>query len=78
MSQHKMMIRFNKFTNLLFFFSVGAAGKIDLLVYYLPIFTTLCLLMRCRQQNDRNKKKHGTAWATYSERVPANLIPKIY
>jgi len=58
--------------------AVGAAGKIDLLVYYLPIFTTLCLLMRCRQQNDRNKKKHGTAWATYCERVPANLIPKIY
>merc|ERR1712203_368456 len=58
--------------------AVGAAGKIDLLVYYLPIFTTLCLLMRCRQQNDRNKKKHGTAWATYSETVPANLIPKIY
>lgn len=58
--------------------AVGAAGKIDLLVYYLPIFTTLCLLMRCRQQNDRNKKKHGTAWATYCERVPANLIPKIF
>jgi len=58
--------------------AVGAAGKIDLLVYYLPIFTTLCLLMRCRQQNDRNKKKHGSAWATYCERVPANLIPKIF
>jgi len=58
--------------------AVGAAGKADLLVYYLPIFTTLCLLMRCRQQNDRNKKKHGTAWATYCEKVPSNLIPKIY
>jgi len=57
---------------------IGAAGKADLLVYYLPIFTTLCLLMRCRQQNDRNKKKHGTAWATYCEKVPSNLIPKIY
>ena len=79
MSQHKMMISTNLLTYFPFlFFSVGAAGKIDLLVYYLPIFTTLCLLMRCRQQNDRNKKKHGTAWATYCERVPANLIPKIY
>merc|ERR1719412_2631483 len=59
--------------------AVGVATKVDLLVYYLPIFTTLVLLMRCRQQNDRNKKKHGaTAWATYCEKVPANLIPKVY
>merc|ERR1719219_1532200 len=37
--------------------AVRTAGRVDLLVYYLPIFTTLVLLMRCRQQNDRNKKK---------------------
>lgn len=54
------------------------AGRVDLLVYYLPIFTTLVLLVRCRQQNARNRKKYGHAWQTYCERVPANLVPKVY
>jgi len=58
--------------------AVCTAGKVDLLVYYLPIFTTLVLLIRCRQQNARNRKKYGNAWQTYCERVPKNLIPKVY
>jgi hypothetical protein len=58
--------------------AVRIAGRADLLVYYLPIFTTLVLLMRCRQQNARNKKKYGQAWQSYCEKVPANLIPKVY
>jgi len=58
--------------------AVTTAGRVDLLVYYLPIFTTLVLLMRCRQQNARNRKKYGLAWETYCEKVPSNLIPKIY
>jgi len=37
--------------------AVKVAGRVDLLVYYLPIFTTLVLLMRCRQTNMRNRKK---------------------
>jgi hypothetical protein len=58
--------------------AVRAAGRADLLVYYLPIFTTLVLLMRCRQQNVRNSKKYGLAWRTYCDKVTANLIPKVY
>lgn len=58
--------------------AVKLAGRSDLLVYYLPIFTTLVLLMRCRQQNQRNRKKYGHAWQTYCDRVPSNLIPKVY
>merc|ERR1739846_247667 len=58
--------------------AVQVAGRVDLLVYYLPIFTTLVLLMRCRQQNLRNRKKYGLAWDTYCQKVPANLIPKVY
>ena len=63
---------------LFFLITVTTAGRVDLLVYYLPIFTTLVLLMRCRQQNARNRKKYGLAWETYCEKVPSNLIPKIY
>ena len=59
-------------------FSVSTAGRVDLLIYYLPIFTTLMLLVRCSQQNERNKKKYGAAWDTYCAKVTANLIPKIY
>jgi len=58
--------------------AVRTAGRADLLVYYLPIFTTLVLLMRCRQQNARNSKKYGQAWRAYCEKVPSNLIPKVY
>jgi len=58
--------------------AVSSAGRVDLLIYYLPIFTTLMLLVRCSQQNERNKKKYGTAWDTYCAKVTSNLIPKIY
>jgi len=58
--------------------AVKVAGRVDLLVYYLPIFTTLVLLMRCRQTNMRNRKKYGNAWQSYCEKVPYNLIPKVY
>jgi len=58
--------------------AVSTAGRVDLLIYYLPIFTTLMLLVRCSQQNERNKKKYGAAWDTYCAKVTANLIPKIY
>jgi len=58
--------------------AVKVAGRVDLLVYYLPIFTTLVLLMRCRQTNMRNRKKYGNAWNSYCEKVPYNLIPKVY
>lgn len=58
--------------------AVSTAGRVDLLIYYLPIFTTLMLLIRCSQQNERNKKKYGTAWDTYCAKVTSNLIPKIY
>ncbi len=59
-------------------FSVKLAGRVDLLIYYLPIFTTLMLLMRCRQQNQRNRKKYGLAWQSYCDKVPANLVPKVF
>lgn len=58
--------------------AVATAGRVDLLVYYLPIFTTLTLLMRCRDTNQRNRKKFGLAWETYCQKVPSNLIPKVY
>lgn len=58
--------------------AVSSAGRVDLLIYYLPIFTTLMLLIRCSQQNERNKKKYGTAWDTYCAKVTSNLIPKVY
>ena len=61
-----------------FSFPVSSAGRADLLVYYLPIFTTLTLLVRCNQQNQRNRRKFGTAWDNYCDRVKANLIPKVY
>lgn len=54
------------------------AGRTDLLIYYLPVFTTLMFLMRCSQQNSRNQKKLGSAWTNYCKRVPANLIPKVF
>jgi 7-dehydrocholesterol reductase len=59
-------------------FAACTAGRTDLLVYYLPVFTTLMLLVRCSQQNNRNQKKLGAAWTNYCKRVPSNLIPKVF
>ena len=59
-------------------FTVSVAGRVDLLIYYLPIMCTLCTLFNISEKNRKNKRKYGTAWDTYCERVRSNLIPKIY
>jgi len=46
--------------------------------YYLPLVTTLMLVLRCAQTNNRHKRKYGNAWETYSRKVQANIFPMIY
>lgn len=58
--------------------AVSVAARVDLLIYYLPIMCTLLNISLCNEQNKKNKRKYGTAWDTYCERVRSNLIPKIY
>merc|ERR1719184_718667 len=58
--------------------AVGSLGVTDLVPYYLPVVTTLMLMVRCTQINQRNKRKYGNAWTSYSERVRSNIIPKVY
>jgi len=58
--------------------AVGALGVTDLVPYYLPVVTTLMLIIRCHQINQRNKKKYGSAWNAYTENVRSNMIPKVY
>ena len=57
---------------------MSVAARVDLLIYYLPIMCTLLNISLCNEQNKKNKRKYGTAWDTYCERVRSNLIPKIY
>jgi len=54
------------------------AGFTDLVPYYLPVVTTLMLIIRCHQINQRNKRKYGAAWSTYCDRVRSNIIPLVY
>merc|ERR1712233_175391 len=54
------------------------AGVTDLVPYYLPVVTTLMLMVRCTQINQRNKRKYGNAWTSFSERVRSNIIPKVF
>jgi len=54
------------------------AGFTDLVPYYLPVVTTLMLVIRCHQINQRNKRKYGSAWNSYCEKVRSNIIPKVY
>jgi len=54
------------------------AGFSDLVPYYLPFVTTLMLVIRCHQINQRNKRKYGSAWNSYCEKVRSNIIPKVY
>merc|ERR1719458_2247033 len=78
------MVRYpNHLGEILMFWSwvmpaVSVAGRVDLLIYYLPIVCTLLNISLCNEQNKKNKRKYGTAWDTYCERVRSNLIPKIY
>jgi len=58
--------------------AVGALGFTDLVPYYLPFVTTLMLVIRCHQINQRNKRKYGSAWNSYCEKVRSNIIPKVY
>jgi len=58
--------------------AVGSLGVTDLVPYYLPVVTTLMLMVRCTQINQRNKRKYGNAWTSYSERVRSNIIPKVF
>jgi len=58
--------------------AVSTTGLTDLVPYYLPFVTTLMLIIRCQQINQRNKKKYGSAWTTYTENVRSNMIPKVY
>jgi protein-S-isoprenylcysteine O-methyltransferase Ste14 len=53
-------------------------GLTDLLPYYLPFVTTLMIVIRCHQINQRNKRKYGTAWDSYCEKVRSNILPKVY
>jgi len=58
--------------------AAAVAGGKDLLVYYLPVFTTVTLMARAREQNVRNKRKYGSAWDSYAAEVDANIVPKVY
>lgn len=58
--------------------AVGSLGLVDLVPYYLPAVTTLMLMVRCHQINQRNKRKYGNAWTSYCEKVRSNIIPKVY
>merc|ERR1719239_1477827 len=58
--------------------AVGSLGVTDLVPYYLPVVTTLMLMVRCTQINQRNKRKYGNGWTSYSERVRSNIIPTVF
>lgn len=58
--------------------AVPSLGLTQLVPYYLPVVTTLMLVLRCVQINKRNSKKFGVAWTEYTGRVKANIIPCIF
>jgi len=58
--------------------AVGSLGLTDMVPYYLPVVTSLMLMVRCHQINQRNKRKYGNAWTSYCEKVRSNIIPKVY
>jgi len=58
--------------------AVASLGKTALVPYYLPVMTTLMLFIRAHQINQRNKRKYGNAWNSYTEKVRSNIIPFVY
>jgi len=55
-----------------------ALGLAQLVPYYLPVITTLMLILRCLQINKRNSKKFGGAWTEYTARVRSNIVPLVF
>lgn len=53
-------------------------GTSHLVPYYLPIVTTLMLMLRSVQINKRNSKKFGSAWTEYTGRVKSNIVPMVF
>jgi len=58
--------------------AVSTLGVTDLVPYYLPVVTTLMLVIRCVQINRRNKRKYGSAWDEYCGKVKANIVPLVF
>jgi len=58
--------------------AVGSLGLTHIVPYYLPAITTMMIMFRCHEINQRNKRKYGNAWTSYCEKVRSNIIPKVY
>ncbi|CAB3359606.1 Hypothetical predicted protein [Cloeon dipterum] len=54
------------------------SGHEHILPWFLPIFTTLILLLRVSQDHHHCQAKYGDAWSRYCERVKYRVLPKIY
>jgi len=58
--------------------AVGSLGVVSLVPYFLPVMTTLLLVVRSHQINIKNKRKYGSAWTAYTDKVKYNIIPYVY
>jgi protein-S-isoprenylcysteine O-methyltransferase Ste14 len=58
--------------------AAGSLGAHTLVPYYLPVITTVLLLVRAHQINIKNKRKYGAAWTSYTENVKYNILPYVY
>jgi len=54
---------------------VGSLELAEVAAYYLPVVTTLMLMVRSRQINSRNHRKYGKDWLDYSKKVRSNIFP---
>lgn len=57
---------------------VVASGSTDWIPYALPAFSTLQSILAANQSNQKNKRKYGSTWDSYCEKVRSNIIPKVY
>lgn len=58
--------------------AVNSLEASELVPYYLPVVTTLMLVIRSIQINNKNKRKFGAAWEEYSGKVKSNIVPLIF
>jgi len=55
-----------------------ACGFGHILPYFYIIFMLILLIHRCYRDEHRLSNKYGSAWNTYTSRVPYRLIPGVY
>ena len=54
------------------------SGVQTIVPYFYPIYLSLLLIIRAKQEDWKCKQKYGSAWDKYTEKVKYRILPWVY